>query len=67
MNEHELYTQQYTTKVYYFNYQGCMKLIKSESKDIFQIRTALLNFLLIKEVFNIDNKKECFLSTKSAY
>ncbi len=36
-----------------------MKLIKSESKDIFQIRTALLNFLLIKEVavFNIDNKQ----------
>ncbi len=69
-----------------FMQQGCVKLVKSESKDIykvskfiFQIKAVLLNFLFIKSwikrimvptkysstsVFNIDNSKKYFLSSK---
>ncbi len=48
--------------------QWHIKCIKYDSKDIWNV--VLLNFLFIKEpwktVFNIDNIKKCFLSSKSA-
>ncbi len=58
-----------------FTHLKTIKLIRSDSKDsynniakYFYFRFTLLNFLFIKEswnVFNIDSKMKCLLSIKS--
>ncbi len=72
-----------------FIQQGCINLIKTDSKDIYNVKkisvyinVIVLNFLFTKKswnimvstkifssssIFNIDNNKKHFLSSKSAY
>ncbi len=48
-----------------FIQQGCNKLIKSDSEDIYNVR--ILKYIESWKYFNIDNNKKSFLSSKSAY
>ncbi len=61
-----------------FTQQGCIKLMKSDTKDIYNVQKISISYkccsfelstiiLSSLTVFIIDNNQKCFLSSKSAY
>ncbi len=77
------FLQFFLNDINYFIQQGYIKLIKSNSKNIYRVKNnyisnkicsfelyihqRILNKNVHTDVFNVDNNMKYFLSTKSAY